>query len=66
MYQEFFRHSEWLSLPLVALVFFFLFFLGVLTRVAFGMRDRRRLDELASLPFRSDRTDHPHQEHHDV
>ena len=66
MYQQFFRDSEWLSLPLVALVFFFLFFIGVLARVAFGMRDRRRLDELASLPFRSDRTDSTQQEHHDV
>lgn len=59
MYQQYYRTSEWLTLPLVTLVFFFVFFLAVLARVAFGMRDRRRLDEVATLPFRgdADRTD---------
>lgn len=54
MYQQYFRTSEWLTLPLLTLVFFFVFFLAVLARVAFGMRDRARLDEVASLPFRGD------------
>ncbi len=51
MFQEFFKDSEWLSLPLIALIFFFAFFVVVLLRVSFGMRDRRRVDELAALPF---------------
>lgn len=54
MYQQYFRTSEWLTLPLVTLVFFFVFFLAVLARVAFGMRNRERLDEVATLPFRGD------------
>jgi hypothetical protein len=66
MYQQYFKDSEWLSLPLVALVFFFLFFIGVLVRVVFGMRDERRVNELASLPFKSDRPDSPQQEQRDV
>lgn len=66
MYQQYFKDSEWLSLPLVALVFFFVFFLGVLVRVFFGMRDERRVNELASLPFQSDRSDSPQQEQRDV
>lgn len=51
MFQEYFRGSPWLTLPLVALVFFFAVFLVVLVRVALGMRDKRRVDELARLPF---------------
>ncbi|MCY2959868.1 MAG: hypothetical protein NTY35_06845 [Planctomycetota bacterium] len=66
MYQQYFQDSEWLSLPLVALVFFFLFFVGVLVRVVFGMRDERRVNELASLPFESDRPDSQQQEQRDV
>jgi hypothetical protein len=55
MFQEFYRTSEWLTLPLVTLVFFFLFFVGVLIRVVFGMRDRRQVERLARLPFASER-----------
>ena len=51
MLQEFFHGNEWLSLPLVALVFFFVFFLAVLWRVCFRMRDPRELEKLAGLPF---------------
>lgn len=51
MLQEYFRDSEWLTLPLVTLVFFFGWFLVVLWRVAFRMRDRARVDALAALPF---------------
>ncbi|MBL8862933.1 MAG: hypothetical protein JNK02_13125 [Planctomycetes bacterium] len=57
MFQQYFRDSEWLSLPLIALVFFFVFFLVVLARVVFGMRDARRVDELAALPFGADPAD---------
>lgn len=54
MYQDYFRGSAWLWLPLISLAFFFAFFLGVLARVAFGMRNRGRVHELASLPFSTD------------
>ncbi len=55
MFQEFFRGHEWLTLPLIALVFFFVFFVGVLARVAFGMRDARQVERLAALPFADER-----------
>jgi len=55
MYQEHFQGSPWLWLPLISLVFFFVFFMAVLVRVIFGMRDRQRVNELASLPFTADR-----------
>ncbi len=66
MLQSHFQGSEWLTLPLVTLVFFFVFFLGVLARVIFGMRDRRRVEELATLPFASDNELHPNEDHDDV
>ncbi|MBI5433410.1 MAG: hypothetical protein HZA52_11330 [Planctomycetes bacterium] len=61
MFQEFYKSSEWLTLPLIALVFFFLFFVAVLLWVAFGMRDSRRVDRLSGLPF-TDRESATHQE----
>lgn len=51
MLQDYFRDGEWLTLPLIGLCFFFLFFLGVLARVVFTMRDPRRNEELAALPL---------------
>lgn len=65
MYQEHFQGSPWLWMPLVSLVFFFLFFMAVLLRVTFGMRDRGRVDELASLPFHSDGITSTHAEAND-
>lgn len=58
MFQDYFRGHEWLVLPMIALVFFFVFFVGVLLRVAFGMRDANQVQSLAALPFddESDRT----------
>jgi len=66
MLQSHFQGSEWLTLPLIALVFFFVFFLGVLVRVIFGMRDRRRVDELATLPFTSENEIHTSEDHNHV
>jgi hypothetical protein len=54
VFQEFYRSSEWLTLPLIALVFFFAFFVGVLVWVFFGMRDAGRVDRLSDLPFSSE------------
>jgi len=51
MFQDYFKDSEWLSLPLIALVFFFVFFVAVLARAVFGMRDRREVERLAALPL---------------
>lgn len=62
MFQEFYATSEWLTLPLITLVFFFLFFVAVLAWVAFGLRDRRRVERLSSLPFAADRGEATHQE----
>lgn len=54
MFQDYFKDSEWLSLPLIALVFFFTFFIAVLARVAFGMRNRSELERIAALPLADD------------
>ena len=61
MYQEHFQGSPWLWLPLISLVFF----MAVLVRVIFGMRDRQRVNELASLPFTADRNSSTHVESSD-
>ncbi|MBK8177677.1 MAG: CcoQ/FixQ family Cbb3-type cytochrome c oxidase assembly chaperone [Planctomycetes bacterium] len=57
MLQEFYKTSEWLTLPLITLVFFFVFFVAVLIWVIFGMRNRHRLDRLARLPFDASASD---------
>ena len=62
MFQEFFRGNEWLELPVIALVFFFVFFLAVVWRVVFRMRDARQLDELASLPFADEQRPEPRKD----
>ncbi len=51
MFQDYFKGSPWLTLPMIAMVFFFAVFLFVLVRVALSLRDRARVDELARLPF---------------
>ena len=53
MFQDYFRNSEWLDLPVIGLVFFFLFFLGVLWRV-FRLRNRGHYQEMAALPLAAD------------
>ncbi len=64
MFQDFFRGNEWLELPLIALVLFFAFFLAVVWRVAFRMRDPRRVEQLARLPFDDERRPESPEEHH--
>lgn len=51
MFQEFFARSTLLVWPLVGLLLSLAFFAGVLAFVFLGLRDRRRIDELAALPF---------------
>ncbi len=63
MFQDFFRGNEWLELPLIALVFFFVFFLAVVWRVVFRMRDPRRIAELARLPFDDEGRSESPEEH---
>jgi cbb3-type cytochrome oxidase subunit 3 len=60
--QEHFHGNQWVWLSLIALVFFFVFFVAVLARVVFGMRDRRAVDELAALPFGGERPAAPSEE----
>lgn len=65
MYQDHFRGNPLLWLPLISLVFFFVFFVAVLIRVTFGMRDRQRVQELAALPFTADGSTSTHVESND-
>ncbi|MFO7609124.1 MAG: CcoQ/FixQ family Cbb3-type cytochrome c oxidase assembly chaperone [Candidatus Krumholzibacteriia bacterium] len=54
MYQEFYARSGLLVWPLVGLILFLAVFIGVLAFTFFGLRDRRRIDELAALPLEPD------------
>ncbi len=56
MFQEFFSRSTLLVWPLVGLLLSMAFFAGVLAFVFLGLRDRRRIDELAALPFVAEET----------
>lgn len=56
MFQEFFSRSTLLVWPVVGLLISVAFFTGVLAFVFLGLRDRRRIDELAALPFASEDT----------
>lgn len=51
MFQEYFAGSEHLVWPLVGLLIFVLFFLGVLAYVFLGLRDKEKVDRMAALPF---------------
>ncbi|MBD3220359.1 hypothetical protein GF314_03875 [bacterium] len=51
MFQQFFQDSPLLVWPLVGLAVFLLSFIAVLLHVAFGLRDRRKRDHIASLPL---------------
>ena len=51
MFQAYYQGNEWLALPVVALVFFFVFFLAVVLRVPFRMRDPSRTGEMAMMPL---------------
>ncbi|MFN2371230.1 MAG: CcoQ/FixQ family Cbb3-type cytochrome c oxidase assembly chaperone [Candidatus Krumholzibacteriia bacterium] len=54
MYQEFYARSGLLVWPLVGLILFLAVFIGVLAFTFFGLRDRRRIDEIAALPLEPD------------
>ena len=54
MFQEFYAQSEHLIWPLVGLLFFVLFFIGVLAYVFLGLRDQDKVDEIAALPLADD------------
>jgi hypothetical protein len=58
MFQEFFSRSAHLGWPLVGLLMFVTLFVGVLAYVGFGLRDRRKIDDIAALPLEpEDRVD---------
>ena len=51
MYQEFYSKSDLLVWPVLALLIFVMIFVGVLAYVFLGLRDKGKIDEMASLPF---------------
>lgn len=60
MYQEFYARSDLLVWPLVGMIIFLAVFAGMLAFTFFGLRDRRRIDEIAALPLEPDQgTDSP-------
>ncbi len=54
MYQEYFAQSDHLIWPLMGLMIFVLFFVGVLAYVFLGLRDKDKVDRMAALPFAKD------------
>ena len=54
MYQEYFAQSDHLIWPLMGLMIFVLFFVGVLAYVFLGLRDKDKVDRMAALPFAED------------
>jgi len=54
MYAEFYAQNPLLFWPLVGLGIFVVSFAVVLLYVFFGLRDRRKVEYLASLPLESD------------
>ena len=50
MYRQFYQGMELVHLPLLALLFFILFFLGVVVR-AFGKRQRGLYSRMEQLPL---------------
>jgi hypothetical protein len=65
MLQEYFHGNEWLTLPLITLVFFFGWFLVVLWRVVFVMRDKEQVKALAHMPFDDERGRAPLESYHE-
>jgi hypothetical protein len=56
VFQEFFSRSTLLAWPLAGLLLSVTFFVGVLAFVFLGLRDRRHVHDLASLPFDAEET----------
>ena len=54
MYAEFYAQNPLLFWPLVGLVIFVASFVAVLLYVAFGLRERGKVEYLAALPLCSD------------
>ena len=54
MFQDYFANSDQLIWPLVGLLIFVLFFVGVLAYVFLGLRDKEKVDRMAALPFAED------------
>ncbi|MEN8006125.1 MAG: CcoQ/FixQ family Cbb3-type cytochrome c oxidase assembly chaperone [Candidatus Krumholzibacteriota bacterium] len=54
MFQEFYAQSDHLIWPLIGLLIFVLFFVGVLAYVFLGLRDKEKVDRMAALPFAED------------
>ena len=51
MFQEFYARSEHLIWPLVGLIIFVVIFVGVLAFTFLGLRDRKKIDEIAAMPL---------------
>ncbi len=54
MFQDYFTGSRHLIWPLLGLLIFVVIFIGVLAYVFLGLRDKKKLHEIASLPLAAD------------
>ena len=60
MFQDYFANSDQLMWPLVGLIIFVIFFVGVLAYVFLGLRDKEKVDRMAALPFAEDSASDDH------
>jgi cbb3-type cytochrome oxidase subunit 3 len=60
MYQEFLAKSGLLVWPLIGLLIFVTIFAGILGYVIFGLRDKKKVDEIAALPLEDDTYENGH------
>jgi cbb3-type cytochrome oxidase subunit 3 len=57
VFQEFYANSNHLIWPLIGLLIFMAVFVGVLAFVFLGLRDKKKIDEIAALPLEPDTPD---------
>jgi hypothetical protein len=62
MFREFFSGSDLMVWPLIGLLIFATIFAGVLAFTFLGLRDRRKLDDIAALPLQPDDGDEDRSE----
>ncbi len=59
MFHDYFSGSNHLIWPLLGLLIFGSIFIGVLAYVFLGLRDKKKLHHIASLPLAEDDRPHP-------
>ncbi|MCP4547489.1 MAG: hypothetical protein GY835_13610 [bacterium] len=62
MFREIVGKGDLLNWPVVGLLIFMMIFAGVVAFMLLGLRDKRKLDEIAALPFAPETVEDNHTE----